>query len=240
MRKNRWSYRLTWRIEQGRKMLGDEASALICRYVESQRTENEAFINRGGKEELYYTMFGWMLCRALGLKSVSRKRKTFLQNVDKTNLDDRHRAVYRLCRGLHLLWQMPRPFADGIHGIVGDGGVLADFFASYLQHGSGTGANAWAVATLAGRREATEKLLALQDVSGGFRAHDGAPFPDLLSTAVALFALAEYGLCPSYGSRDFIRAHWLPDGGFAPTLFDDRSDVEYVFYGLLALGSVNE
>ena len=38
----------------------------------------------------------------------------------------------------------------------------------------------------------------------------------------------------------FVQAHWLESGGFAPTLLDDYSDVEYVFYGLLALGSINE
>ena len=60
--------------------------------------------------------------------------------------------------------------------------------------------------------------------------------PDLLSTAVALFTLWLIGEHPQSGSR-FIEAHWLDMGSFAPTLLDDYSDVEYLFYGLLALGS---
>ena len=75
-----------------------------------------------------------------------------------------------------------------------------------------------------------------QDESGGFYANEQAPIPDLLSTAVALFTLRLIGA----GVRDatqFIQAHWMEGGGFVPTLFDDYSDVEYVFYGLLALGT---
>ncbi len=76
-----------------------------------------------------------------------------------------------------------------------------------------------------------------QDESGGFRATDQAPIPDLLSTAVALFTLRLLG-AEFKDASDFIRAHWLDNGGFAPTIFDNYSDVEYVFYGLLALGSL--
>lgn len=77
-----------------------------------------------------------------------------------------------------------------------------------------------------------------QEDSGGFRAAEDAPIPDLLSTATALFILNCYGIKPLYPARDFIEAHWLDSGGFAATLQDDRSDVEYLFYGLLALGSI--
>ena len=75
-----------------------------------------------------------------------------------------------------------------------------------------------------------------QDETGGFYASEVAPVPDLLSTAVALFTLRLIGKHPLSASR-FIEAHWLDMGSFAPTLLDDYSDVEYLFYGLLALGS---
>lgn len=76
-----------------------------------------------------------------------------------------------------------------------------------------------------------------QHPSGGFYASDMAPIPDLLSTAVALFTLRLIGV-KAVDASDFIQVHWLDSGGFAPTLYDDYSDVEYVFYGLLALGTV--
>jgi hypothetical protein len=80
-------------------------------------------------------------------------------------------------------------------------------------------------------------LRRLQQPSGGFASSPEAPAPDLLSTATALFTLRQYGERPEYPAADFIEAHWLPSGGFAATLLDDGSDVEYTFYGLLALGA---
>ncbi len=81
-------------------------------------------------------------------------------------------------------------------------------------------------------------LLEAQEPSGGFRATSVAPIPDLLSTATALFVLNCYGVRPRYEAADFVEAHWLESGGFAATLLDEKSDVEYLFYGLLALGTL--
>ena len=81
-------------------------------------------------------------------------------------------------------------------------------------------------------------LLEAQEPSGGFRATGVAPIPDLLSTATALFVIYCYGAKPRYEAADFVEAHWLESGGFAATLLDEKSDVEYLFYGLLALGTL--
>ena len=80
-------------------------------------------------------------------------------------------------------------------------------------------------------------LKSMQDLSGGFKAAPSAPVPDLLSTATALFVLKSYKEKPSYPALEFIEAHWAESGGFIATLLDDKSDVEYCFYGLLAIGS---
>ncbi len=81
-------------------------------------------------------------------------------------------------------------------------------------------------------------LRGFQDASGGFGATAAAPVPDLLSTAVALFALRQWGVAARWSAADFVEAHWLADGGFAATLMDGAGDTEYTFYGLLALGSL--
>ncbi len=81
-------------------------------------------------------------------------------------------------------------------------------------------------------------LYSLQQPSGGFAAAEASPVPDLLSTATSLFMLSCYGIEPKYPARDFIEAHWLDSGGFSATLLEDKSDVEYTFYGLLALGTM--
>lgn len=78
----------------------------------------------------------------------------------------------------------------------------------------------------------------MQHECGGFKADSATPMPDLLSTATALFTLRCYDVEPKYSAAEFIEAHWLDSGGFAATILDSESDVEYTFYGLLALGTL--
>ena len=80
-------------------------------------------------------------------------------------------------------------------------------------------------------------LYSIQDENGGFYANASSPVPDLLSTATALFILRCYGKTPHFNADHFIDAHWLSSGGFGATLIDETGDVEYTFYGLLALGA---
>ena len=75
--------------------------------------------------------------------------------------------------------------------------------------------------------------------SGGFTPFQGAPLPDLLSTAVALHALD--GLqCPLEEIKDpcldYLDTLWTAEGGFHGSWEDDVLDLEYTYYGLLALG----
>ena len=75
--------------------------------------------------------------------------------------------------------------------------------------------------------------------SGGFLPFPGAPVPDLLSTAVALHALD--GLQIDFAEKkeqilDFVDSLWTAAGGFHGTWDDDDLDIEYTYYGLLALG----
>ena len=84
-----------------------------------------------------------------------------------------------------------------------------------------------------------EWLLKQQHPGGGFLAAPGAPIPDLLSTAVALHALD--GMQVSFAAHkesllDFTDSLWSADGGFHGNWTDDSLDVEYTYYGLLALG----
>jgi prenyltransferase beta subunit len=85
-------------------------------------------------------------------------------------------------------------------------------------------------------------LLAQHHPQGGFVAAPKAPMPDLLSTAVALHALAGLEV-PLDGIRedclDFIDTLWTNDGAFYGHWGDEHADCEYVFYGLLALGHLS-
>ena len=75
--------------------------------------------------------------------------------------------------------------------------------------------------------------------TGGFLPFPGAPMPHLLSTAVALHALD--GLQVGFEERkdrmlDFVDSLWTAGGGFHGTWDEDEFDIEYTYYGLLALG----
>lgn len=75
--------------------------------------------------------------------------------------------------------------------------------------------------------------------AGGFVPFPGAPLPDLLSTAVALHALD--GMQADFSKLkdpclDFIDSLWTAEGGFHGNWDDDTLDLEYTYYGLLALG----
>ena len=78
--------------------------------------------------------------------------------------------------------------------------------------------------------------------AGGFFASPAAPIPDLLSTATALHALAVLRT-PTEGlleaCLDFVDSLWTSRGGFYGSWPDDALDVEYTYYGLLALGHVS-
>ena len=74
--------------------------------------------------------------------------------------------------------------------------------------------------------------------SGGFKAFAHLQQADMLSTAVALFALDFAGsdlrlLKPA--CLDFIQQNFV-DGAFLSGDGDQTADLEYTFYGLLALG----
>lgn len=85
-------------------------------------------------------------------------------------------------------------------------------------------------------------LLARCQPRGGFVATPATPLPDLLSTAVALHALATLGVSLAAIREpclDFIDSLWDNAGGFHGHWADDALDVEYTFYALLALGHLS-
>lgn len=76
--------------------------------------------------------------------------------------------------------------------------------------------------------------------TGGFSALQKSPGADLLSTAVVLFALrfANTDMAKiKYDCMVFVNSLYI-EGGFCSSPGDQETDMEYLFYGLLALGAM--
>lgn len=89
-------------------------------------------------------------------------------------------------------------------------------------------------------RESGDWLFQQLHPAGGFLAMPLAPIPDLLSCATSLHALACLDLELSAPAKerclDFLDSLWTAEGGFHGHWADDHLDIEYTFYGLLAMG----
>lgn len=287
------SIRLSRALLDGKRRLGTDALGRMRRFLADRKGMGEAFMNKGGEPDIYYTAFGWALAYVLGLSLDREAMRRYLESLDRASMDLVHYAAYRRCALIRRFFNVPEWLA-GRMPVIGDwanpaavphfnvtdypnqdpdspysrfiyGGCLEDSgrdmdrealngLAAYRVADGGfsnrrgdavASVNATAAALLVigqvdGYREndALDYLRRVQEPSGGFRADAAAPVPDLLSTATALFALRCYGVSPLVSPRDFIEAHWLDNGGFGATLWDEEGDVEYLFYGLLALGSI--
>lgn len=89
--------------------------------------------------------------------------------------------------------------------------------------------------------ELEERMHSFYRGDGSFRAIQQAPVGDLLSTAVSLYALdfVNTDLRPiKPDCLQYIDSLYI-DGGFCATELDVSPDVEYTFYGLLALGALS-
>lgn len=236
-------YILIKTLRQGTEVLEEGVKEQVRSFVRSQMMDDESFMNRGGKSDLYYTMFGWMLCYVLDMETSDEKRKQYLENVDIEALDDLHRTVFKQCvlldelLGKGLIKAAMNNWKSRHH--------IEDFFKSFVKHTVSRTVNGEAASMFVGerhddrdRKEKLEWIVSMQDETGGFWASEVVALPDLLTTAVALFTLKSFGVKTRYEAVDFVDVHFSDDGSFMPNLIDEKGDVEYVFYGLLALGSL--
>ena len=78
-------------------------------------------------------------------------------------------------------------------------------------------------------------LVAMPSGEGGLRANSRAPLADLLSTFTGTWTLQRLGALDridAAAALRYVQALELPAGGFRGGLWDERTDVEYTFYGL--------
>jgi geranylgeranyl transferase type-2 subunit beta len=82
-------------------------------------------------------------------------------------------------------------------------------------------------------------LSAMPSGEGGFQANARAPLADLLSTFTGCWTLAQLGALDAIDTAAtlrYARTVELSGGGFRGGLWDERSDVEYTFYGIGVIG----
>ncbi len=209
-------YKVYRALRRGWKSITPEARQVVKTFVASQKTAH-GYMNAGGHEDEYYKQFGEVLEAVFAPGKLLYKKMNL--TVQESRLKDTtYGRFFDFLAGNPQLstvnYQLSMLTTNAVCCILA------------MQHQMNEPLEAKFVKWLQLR----------QDESGGFHASDQAPIPDMLSTAVALFTLRLIGE-EVKDSTPFIQAHWLDSGGFAPTLYDNYSDVEYVFYGLLALGS---
>ena len=256
------------------QMLDDEMIFEIRSFILNQQTVQGGFADRGGKCDLYYTLFGFYIAEAFSVTEAMEPLKNYVKALVVSNDLS---GVYRYCGAIlyarlvgldetaeklreqivldfeHTLSK--QPVYSGFLGILAlyylnDFQNIQRIISRYSQSiNSGENypcpvraANA-VILKMTGKSSLDEKniLKSFYRKSGGFAALHHAPAEDLLSTGVALYALhfidADIRLIKPE-CLNFID-NLYDQGGFRSTFADSMTDVEYTFYGLLALGSLS-
>lgn len=209
------------KLRKGWQGLTPEAQQLVRLFVKSQE-RNGSYLNAGGAVDDYYTQFGKLLEAVFSPWKILTLPKRGLTVKESMMKDTVYGTFFRFIAS-EMKLATPKVDNVSLPEQLSTNAVCCLLAMNYQAMRSCD-------------QRLVEWLKARQDESGGFFSSEVAPMPDLLSTAVALFTLRLIGEKPHKAS-DFIDAHWMDNGGFSSTIYDEYSDVEYMFYGLLALGS---
>ena len=240
----------------------DEAQAVLRQTVSLAQKPDGLFPDRSGHGDLYYTLFG--LCLAY-VSEAKIDRVTCEKTLEQAMPADLvHRAALAHSRNLLKLMKLPRairhlPFSapklavPDLPDSAFPQGDRHSPYSCFLRNDTTTGLSAYRLpdglySNLKGASEygvaATAAALCLHPdettaaALAGLQAPDGTfPGGDLLSAAVALYALKRTGHKANYDVRDFLSGCFRPTGLFAAVPADPFGDLEYTVYGLLAMGA---
>ena len=255
------------------QILDDEMVSEIRSFVIRQQTNEGGFADRGGKTDLYYTLFGIYVAEALSVKDVLEPARNYIKNlVQNSHLTGVHlycgAILYsKLIGSDETSEKLRRQIISDLRISISEQpeysgflGILALYYLEdyrNIQHVVNqykrsvtikentpcpvVAANA-VIQAMGGIKSSgnAEAMYSFRRENGGFAALHRAPSDDLLSTGVALYALhfleADIRLIKP-DCLGFID-NLYDNGGFRSTPEDYMTDVEYTFYGLLALGSM--
>jgi prenyltransferase beta subunit len=259
-------------LKRSLNVLDAPAIESLRNYIENSQAPGGGFIDKAGKPDLYYTLFGYFMVDALEMKEILPSISAFVEKEIRGNkLTGVHlhcAAILSARLGYHelimqFLWDK---IQDNLKAQLEKQPAYNAFLnlltCYYLQDYRGLykirkqmkafeSKTALPCSVLSALlvlqksfkkpvKDLIEEVLSFRLEYGGFKATKVAPIPDLLSTAVALYALnfAGYDLSTiKPQSFEFIDSLYV-DGGFGGNVFDSDPDIEYTFYGLLALGAL--
>jgi hypothetical protein len=240
-------------------------------FLSSHQTDSGGFMDKGGKSDLYYSLFGSFASEALDLDDSNERLKQYLdQTISGSKIEGVHLhcAVILISR-LAGINRLSKDIRDTLNKNISKPGTMSPYTAflsllSYYYSGNYKGLYEVSrqLKTIAKVKDVPCTVVAANLVlqhcfgrpvedhihaihsfymkNGSFAAVKNAPVGDLLSTGVALYALKVAGAdirnivpdCLEYVDSLY------SGGGFCSTILDPDPDVEYTFYGLLALGAL--
>jgi phosphoribosyl-ATP pyrophosphohydrolase len=241
------------------RMIDNETLDEMRSFVISRQTTQGGFADRGEKCDLYYSLFGCYVAEALEVNEVMPKLKEYVKKIVQTNsLNGPHLKcaiiLYVKLFGTNKNEIQLTPYSDFLN-------LLSYYYSeNYLalyqtqkkfkklntnveMPCSVTSAHLILQNCIGKPVEELEiRLNEFYRKNGSYAALKRAPAGDLLSTGVALYALKFINSDIRIIKPDclaYINSLYS-DGGFCATVFDPDPDVEYTFYGLLALGALSE
>jgi len=234
------------------------------------RNNNGGFCDRAGNSDLYYSLFGMFVGNALQINNTNENLRKYLQsagivkNMDGVNayclsiissvsgyVDKKTEEIKQQIKK-RLLENLQHPDYNLFLGILSLFYQRKYFtILKILRKIKIDPKEKWPCPVIAANavvikasgkasNDLEKRIMEFYRGDGSFGALKNSPLGDLLSTAVALFALKFIGADIRSIKPDclsFVDSLYM-DGSFAATSFDSETDIEYTFYGMLALGSL--
>ncbi len=259
-------------LKAGLNALDDSARQQIEEFVLSQQHANGSFVNRSGKPDFYYSVFGFWLSSALNLTTAIDRHNQFLvaQNelpagtINKLAMflikagmpgSNKKIPVFKLLKiilkektNINIAYRLflLMLIIDAQNGPKAFFYFVARIWLSFYKTPENLPCSILAAFTFAKKetglnyQKEQKKILTYFVEGEGFVSFEHIKNPDMLSTAVALFVLKNTGfdlrtIAP--GCLNFVENNY-DSGAFLSGDGDKTRDLEYTFYGLLALGTL--
>jgi prenyltransferase beta subunit len=244
-------------------MLDTQTIEEIKSYIISQQTISGGFADRGGKPDLYYSLFGCFIAEALEINEIKPALKNYLKNI--INSQELSGINLRCAEILHIKLFGNSTLPSKIRRHENLAAQYADFINLLAYYYSDDYVSLFKVSrkvkNIKLRAEMPCSVMAASLIlkfrnkkknedswnqmknyykTGSFSAFSKTVYGDLLSTGVALYSLRFADNDLSIIKPDCLTYidSLYSEGGFCATAFDTKPDVEYTFYGLLGLGSL--